>query len=179
MSSEVKRYHPALITLHWLLALAILGMYVFGSFVLDNMHNTEPGKPGLLSLHLIIGIAILALTVVRLIIRVRAPRPAPLPTNKPAANKLATGLQHLMYTLTVLIVLSGLTLAFSAHLFSILYGHTGTLPKDFENFTAHDIHGLLVNGLLAVVALHVAAALQHQFILKDNILSRISLLARD
>ena len=178
MLSEVKRYHPALITLHWLLALAILGMYVFGSFVLDDMHNTEPDKPGLLSLHLIIGIAILVLTVVRLVIRVRAPRPAPVP-GSPAALKVATGLQHLMYTLTVLIVISGLVLAFSANLFSILFGHVGSLPKNFENFTSHDIHGLLVNGLLAVVALHIAAALQHQFILKDNIFSRMSLFSRD
>ena len=178
MSSEVKRYHPALIALHWLLAVAILGMYVFGSFVLDDMHNTEPGKPGLLSLHLIVGVAILALTVVRLIVRVRMPRPAPVPGSR-GAQKVATGLQHLMYTLTVLIVVSGLALAFSANLFSILYGHSGTLPKDFEGFTSHDIHGWLVNGLLVVVALHVAAALQHQFLLKDNILSRISLFAKD
>ena len=95
------------------------------------------------------------------------------------ADLVATGLQHLMYTLTVLIVVSGLVLAFSAHLFTILYGHTGTLPKDFEDFTSHDIHGWLVNGLLVVVGLHVAAALQHQFILKDSIMSRISLFARD
>jgi cytochrome b561 len=178
MSSEVKRYHPALITLHWLLAVAILGMYAFGSFVLDDMHNSAPGKPTLLSLHLVIGVAILLLTVVRLIIRVRAPRPAPVPGSR-GAQKVATGLQHLMYTLTVLIVVSGLVLAFSAHLFTILYGHTGTLPKDFEDFTSHDIHGWLVNGLLVVVGLHVAAALQHQFILKDGIMSRISLFARD
>jgi cytochrome b561 len=178
MSSEVKRYHPALIALHWLLAVAILGMYAFGSFVLDDMRNTEPGKPGLLSLHLIIGVAILLLTVVRLIVRVRKPRPAPVPGSR-GAQKVATGLQHLMYTLTVLIVVSGLVLAFSAHLFAILYGHSGTLPKDFEDFTSHDIHGWLVNGLLVVVALHVAAALQHQFLLKDNIMSRMSLFARD
>lgn len=178
MSSEVKRYHPALITLHWLLAVAILGMYVFGSFVLDDMHNTAPDKPTLLSLHLIVGIAILVLTVVRLIVRVRMPRPDPVPGSR-GAQKVATALQHTTYTLTVLIVVSGLVLAFSANLFSILFGHVGTLPKDFEDFTSHDIHGWLVNGLLAVVALHVAAALQHQFILKDNILSRMSLRSRD
>lgn len=178
MSTEIKRYHPVLISLHWLLAVAILGMYVFGSFVLDDMENSAPGKAGLLSLHLIVGVAILALTVVRLIVRVRTPRPAPMPGSR-GAQKVATGLQHLMYTLTVLIVLSGLALAFAAHLFAILYGHSGTLPKDFEDFTAHDVHGWLVDGLLVVVALHVAAALQHQFILKDNIMSRIALLAKD
>jgi len=178
MSSEVKRYHPVLITLHWLLAVAILGMYAFGSFVLDDMHNSAPGKPGLLSLHLIVGVAILVLTVVRLIVRVRTPRPDPVPGSR-SAQKAATALQHSMYTLTVLIVVSGLTLALSAHLFSILYGHSGTLPKDFEDFTSHDIHGWLVNGLLIVVALHVAAALKHQFKLKNNIMSRMSLFAKD
>lgn len=48
MSTEIKRYHPVLISLHWLLAAAILGMYVFGSFVLDDMENSAPGKVGLL-----------------------------------------------------------------------------------------------------------------------------------
>lgn len=179
MSVEVKRYHPALIALHWLLAIAILGMYALGSFVLDEMENSEPGKSGLLSLHLIVGITILALTVIRLVVRVRTPRPAPLVTGKPLADKLGVGVQHLMYTLTVLIVLSGLALAFSADLFSILYGHVGSLPKDFEDFTAHDVHGLLANGLMAVLALHVAGALQHQFVLKDGIFSRISLFSKD
>ncbi|MBI1174467.1 MAG: cytochrome b [Sideroxydans sp.] len=179
MSSDVKRYHSALIGLHWFLALAILGMYVFGSFVLDDMHNDAPGKPALLGWHLIVGVAILLLTVLRLVVRVRTPRPAPLVTGKTVADKLAVGMQHLMYTLTVLIVLSGLALAYSADLFSILFGHVGSLPKDFEDYAAHDVHGLLVNALLVVVALHVAAALQHQFILKDGIFSRMSFLSRD
>src|SRR5512135_2071606 len=48
MSVEVKRYHPALITLHWLLAVAILLAVGFGSFVLDGMANDNIHKPGLL-----------------------------------------------------------------------------------------------------------------------------------
>ena len=178
MSFEVKRYHPALITLHWLLAIAILGMYVFGSFVLDDMDNTDLSLPGLLSLHLIIGVAILVLTVVRLTIRVRMPRPDLVPGSR-GAQKVATALQHSMYTLTVLIVLSGLALAYFAHLFGVLYGHTGTLPKDFDDFTSHDIHGWLADGLMVVVGLHVAAALQHQFLLKDGIMSRMSLFVKN
>lgn len=178
MSVAPKRYHPALISLHWLLAIAIIGMYAFGSFVLDEMENAAPGKADLLSLHLIGGIVILVLTVVRLIVRVSKPRPAPVAGSR-GAQMVATGIQHLSYTLTVLIVFSGIALAFSADLFAILFQHVGSLPKDFEDYTAHDVHGLLANGLMVVVGLHVAGALQHQFLLKDGIMARLSPFAKD
>ena len=38
---------------------------------------------------------------------------------------------------------------------------------------AHQAHHLLANGLLALVILHTAAALRHQFIFKDNLISRM------
>ncbi len=96
-------------------------------------------------------------------------------TGKPLVDKLATGVHHLLYTLTVLVIVAGLVLAFSADLFGMLFLHTGTLPKDFEDFSSHDIHGYLANGLIAVVGLYLAGALYHQFILKDKILARMSL----
>ncbi|MBI3902350.1 MAG: cytochrome b [Nitrosomonadales bacterium] len=172
---EVKRYHPVLISLHWLLAIVILGLFFLGLFVLDEMKSTDPQKAGLLVLHIIGGIAVLVLTVVRLIVRMRTPRPAPIVTGKPLADKLAVGIHHLLYTLTILAALVGLVLTYSADLFSILFAHTGKLPEDFEDYLSHEAHGLLANGLIAIIALHIAGALQHQFILKDNIMSRISL----
>lgn len=178
MSAGVTRYHPALIVLHWLLALAIVLVFAFGSFVLDDMDNANVRKPDLLKLHLTFGILILAFTFLRLAVRVRTAKPAPLSSGKPLMDKVAVGIHHLLYTLTVLTALAGLALAYSAGLFGVLYQHAGSLPKDFENFTAHGIHGLLAIALLGVAGLHVAGALQHQFILKDGILSRISLRGR-
>lgn len=175
MPAEATRYHPALVILHWLLALAIVLAFAFGSFVLDDMENTDAHKPGLLKLHLVLGLLILALTFVRLAVRARSAKPAPLKSGKPAMDKLAVGIHHLLYTLTVLTALGGLALAYSADLFGVLYQHTGSLPKDFEDYTAHEIHGLLAIALLGAAGLHIAGALQHQFILKDGILSRISL----
>ncbi len=172
---EVLRYHPALAFLHWLLAVAILSMFALGFFVLDEMKSTDPEKVGLSILHVIGGITVLVLTFARLFIRVRKPRPAPVSTGKPMADKLATGVHHLLYTLTVLVVVAGLALAYSADLFSILFLHTGTLPKDYEDFTSHDVHGLLANSLMVVIGLHFAAALYHQYILKDDLFARMSL----
>lgn len=174
MSVEVKRYHPALIILHWLLAVAILGAIFYGGVILGDVENSDPHKIGMLKLHAGLGLLILALTVVRLIVRVSTPKPAKLVTGKPLVDKMAIGIQHLMYTLTVLVVVAGLALAFSTKLFRVLIAHTGNLPKDFDDFAAHGVHSALAYALLAVIAIHVAAALQHQFILKDGILSRIS-----
>lgn len=175
MSVEVKRYHPALIALHWLLALAILLAVVFGGFVLDGMENVNAHKPGLLRMHVTLGLLILVFTVVRLVLRASTAKPVPLVSGKPAMDKLAVGIHHLLYALTVVVALAGVALAYSAGLFGFLYQHTGSLPKDFEDFAAHGVHGLAAYALLGVALLHAAGALQHQFILKDGILARMSL----
>src|SRR5512140_1788372 len=127
MSVEVKRYHSALIALHWLLAVAILLAIVFGGFVLDSMANDNIHKPGLLRMHVTLGLLILAFTAVRLVVRARTPKPAPLATGKPLMDKLAVGIHHLLYTLTALAALAGVALAYSAGLFGTLYQHVGNL----------------------------------------------------
>ncbi len=175
MPAEVKRYHPALIVLHWLLALAIVLAFAFGAFVLDGMDNTHARKPDLLKMHIALGILILAFTLVRLAVRARSAKPAPLASGKPLMDKVAVGVQHLLYSLTVLTALGGLALTYSADLFGVLFRHAGSLPQDFENFTAHEIHGVLALALLGVTGLHMIGALQHQLILKDGIFSRMSL----
>lgn len=179
MSAEVKRYHPLLISLHWLLAIAILLAIVLGGLVLDDMASDNIHKPGLLRMHLTLGSLILLFTVVRLAVRAGTAKPAPLDADNPLARKITIGTQHLMYTLTVLGALSGLMLAFKADLFAVLYSNVRALPKSFEDYAAHGAHGVLVYALLGVVGLHLAAALKHQFVLKDNIFSRISLIKKD
>ena len=39
-----SRYHPLLVTLHWLLALLILAALAVGFFLLASMDNSEPRK---------------------------------------------------------------------------------------------------------------------------------------
>lgn len=175
MSAEVKRYHPALVILHWLLAIAILGELFYGGVILGDVENSDPQKVGLLQGHVVLGLLILALIIVRLIVRATTPKPAPLVTDKPLMDKVAVGVHHLLYTLTVLVVAAGLVLAFSTHLFRVLFAHTGSLPKEFDDYIAHDVHSALAYTLLAFIALHLAGALHHQFIRKDGILARMSL----
>lgn len=173
--SEVTRYHPALIALHWIMALAILISLGMGMFVLDGMEAEDPAKIGLLQAHLIMGASLLVLAVVRLVVRIKFPKPAKVVTGNPTRDKVGTGVHHLLYSLMILVPLSGLALAISADLGNILFAHVGKLPKDFEDFTAHEIHGLLTNVMLIVIGLHVAASMYHQFVLKNGLFSRMSM----
>ncbi len=175
MPADVERYHPALVILHWLLALAILLAIGFGGVVLDGMPNDNVHKPGLLRMHVVLGGLILLFTIVRLAVRARTRRPAALATGNRLMDKLGTGVQHLMYLLTILVALAGLTLAFSANLFAFLYQHVGALPESFDKYPAHTVHALLAYALLAAAGLHVAGALKHQLVLKNGILSRMAL----
>lgn len=173
--SELKRYSTTMIILHWILAIFILGAVFMGAFVLDEMESTNPQKISLLLTHMIVGVGILFLTLVRLIVRIKTPLPAPVEGKNKWMNKLATGLHHLLYLLTITTALAGMTLALSAKLNEIVFQHIGTLPVDFEDFIAHEIHGIFAQLLLLTILLHVAAALYHQFILKDGLMSRMSL----
>lgn len=173
--SDVKRYHPTLVVLHWLLAIAIAAAFVMGAFVLDHMKNDVPEKMQLLQMHVIGGISILVLTIIRLIVRIKTAKPAPVVTDNPKMDKIGSGVQHLLYLMTFLAVFSGMALAIKADLLNILFKHVGTLPADFEGIAAHGVHALMAAGLILLTLVHVAGALKHHFVLKNGMLSRMSL----
>jgi cytochrome b561 len=173
--SEIKQYHPVLVILHWLLAFAIFAIFFMGAFVLDEMKNDMPEKIQLLQLHVIGGASILILTLLRLIVRVKTATPAPVVTDSTKMDKLGKLVRQTLYLLTVLAALSGMALAIKADLLAILFRHAGSLPADFEGYAAHEVHALLAAALIFLSLAHVAAALKHQLILKNGILSRMSL----
>lgn len=172
--SEMKRYSTLMVFLHWTLAILILGAVFMGAIVLDEMASDHPQKMLLLKTHIIVGVGILLFTLLRLYVRFATQQPAPLVSRNRLQDKISIGVHHLLYLLTILTVLSGVTLAISANLGEVLFSHVGSLPQDFEDFVAHEVHDVFAMLLLATIALHFAAALYHQFILKDGLLARMS-----
>lgn len=172
--SEVKRYHPTLIALHWLLAIAIIGVFAMGAFVLDGMKNDVPEKIQLLQMHVLGGASIMILTILRLVVRMNTAKPAPVVTDNPKMDKIGTTVQNSLYLLTLLAAMSGMALAIKADLLNVLFRHVGSLPADFGGFVAHEIHAVMAISLIALTLVHVAGALKHQIVLKNNILDRMS-----
>jgi cytochrome b561 len=72
-----KRYHPAMVVLHWIIVLLIIAAALLAMGGGEGRRSggvTIAGLP-ILSVHMILGITVLVLLVVRLVIRWRTQRP--------------------------------------------------------------------------------------------------------
>ena len=165
---QAFRYAKSQIVIHWLAAALILFLLVSGTFVLAELPNT-PAKIGNLRIHMILGALAGLLVITRIVLRRRLPAP-------PAAmGEWAARAGHLALTLVVLLLaFSGTMLALQSGTFDAVFG-AGSLPADFKEFTPRQIHGLASRLTMGLIALHVLAALYHQFIVKDGLLARMGL----
>lgn len=172
--APVARYHPALVILHWVLALMLLLALVMGTFVLAEMPNDASDKIGSLRGHMILGSAIGALMLARLIVRSRTRRPPAASTGNAALDRLG-GLAHAsLYVLVFVMAASGLATALWAGLPQIVFGNATTpLPESFFIYPSRYVHGWVATALFVVIGLHLVGALFHQFRLKDRLLSRM------
>jgi cytochrome b561 len=168
-----KRYHKALVVLHWLLALLLVFALAMGTFVLTALPNTSPDKFGALQGHMIGGALILALTVLRLVVRLRTARPAPATTGNAWLDRLAPLTHWVLYGLVLVMAGSGIAMSAQANLPAIVFGGAGRLPESFGEFMPRAVHGVAATLLMLAIGLHVAAAVYHQFVRRDRLLSRM------
>lgn len=170
---RVIRYQPLLVVMHWLLALMIPVALAGGALVLVRIPNTDPMKVEALGQHMAGGLLLLVLMLVRLIVRVRTTHPARASTGSSALDRTAWLSHRLFYVLILGQAGSGLLLALQAGLPSIVFGGQGALPADFWVFPVRSVHYVISRLLMMLIALHVAAALYHTFILRDGLLRRM------
>lgn len=170
---RVSKYHPLLVALHWLLAVLLTVALAGGALVLVKIPNTDPAKVQALAQHLAGGILLLVLMLIRLVVRVRTTHPARASTGNPGLDRVAWLSHRLLYVLLLCQAGSGLTLAFQSGLLGIVLGGHGALPPDFWVFPMRSVHYAISRLLMAAIALHVAAALYHTFILRDGLLRRM------
>ena len=170
---QPKRYHPALVTLHWLLALMLIVALAMGTFALKTVPNSSPDKIGALQGHMIAGGLILLLTLARLVIRLKTDHPAPASTGNALLDRLAPATHWALYLLVFLMAGSGIAMSVLAGLPGIVFGGVGSLPVNFDALPPRAVHGIVAKLLMLAFALHIAAALFHQFVRRDGLLSRM------
>lgn len=173
------RYTTLAITLHWVLALALVGLFVMGNYMSDLPFS--PQRLKLYNWHKWAGVTILALSLLRLLWRATH-RPPALPESiegaMPAWQLRAYHATHtLMYALFFAVPLMGWAYSSAAGFPIVAFG---VLPlPDFVPAskelaeTLKPLHGFLAWLLALLAALHVAAALKHHFIDKDGLLQRM------
>jgi len=169
----VSRYHPALVVLHWALALLIIAALALGALVMVKIPNTDPMKFEALRSHMSGGMAILALMLVRLAIRSRSAHPAPASAGHPLLDRLAWASHRMFYGTVFLMAVSGIIMALQTGLFdSVFFGH-GDLPADFWAYRIRGVHYTVSRVLMALIAIHIVAAFYHALVLRDGLLKRM------
>jgi cytochrome b561 len=171
---KVSRYHPLLVTLHWLLAALIIAALALGALVMAKIPNTDPMKLEALRSHIAGGSLIVSLMLVRLLVRVRSAHPDTASTGHPLLDKVAWASHRLFYVLVIGMAASGLSLAWQAGLFDIVFGGRGSLPADLWVYPFRSLHYVISRLLMALIALHIIGALFHTFVLKDGLLRRMA-----
>jgi cytochrome b561 len=166
---RLLRYNNGAVLLHWLTALIVVAQVIVG-FTFAGMER-GPARGDLFTVHKTIGATILILALVRLGWRLAHP-PPPFPTELPRWERIASVWTHrAFYVLLILLPLTGL-MAVSGG--ASAEGKTSTallggipLPlipgvSDDAGEAIGGIHELLVFVTLALLVLHIAAALKHQ-----------------
>jgi len=198
-----KRYHPLVVTLHWLVAILIFATFLLAhggedgrerfrpqqgqgqqqpgnvpppSFQPDNNGSSQPNPFSTIGLHMILGVSVILVLLIRLIARWRTQLPEWATTGNPLLDKVGNWTHFGLYLLGFLMPITGIILAVQrgqlARTFGIGAVAAGNTFRRGQ-FSLGMFHGLVWTLLLLLIALHVGAALYHQFIKKDNLLARM------
>ena len=168
------RYHPLLVALHWFLGAFLLLDLFLGTFVLKAIPNASPDKLEALRAHMSGGLVILVLMGIRLTVRRSSVKPPAATAGHPLLDAIAH-LSHIaLYALVFLMVATGLATALISDAFAVVFLHYGQpLPATFNDLPTRILHGYFAKALIALIALHVGAALYHQFVRGDRLLRRM------
>jgi cytochrome b561 len=179
--ADARRYNTVAMTLHWLIAI-LIAANIGLAWYFNTLHGSS--KLDLIQIHKPIGITVLVLSVVRLAWRFISP-PPPLPTSLPRWERMAAYTVYgLFYVVMIGMPLTGWAMVSASKLIAVYpisffnlfhwpaIGPLTTLPGP-QMHQAHHLfetaHGLGANLAYALIVLHVAAALRHQFVKRDEV----------
>ena len=196
MDYSATGYTKTAKVLHWLIAIAIFGMFALGWFMSDlpkeapkqiaydlfnlgvytwNLSEEISPRTFYFNLHKSIGVTIFALILIRILWRITHRPPALLASYKAWERKLASNAHHLLYLLMVALPISGIVMATYSKYGIKWFGvpfikglDNNPMRELFKE--VHEIIGVII---LLVIIVHIIGALKHKFIDKDDTLKRM------
>lgn len=156
--TEKTAYSRMQIALHWAIA-ALIGVNYFVSEGMEEVFDAN--MEGQVSstttsvVHVYVGVAVIALVVLRLILRLVQGVPAAVDSGKPLMDMAAKAVHAALYLLMLAVPVLGAVSWFG--------GIDATAG----------LHVLAMNVMMIIVLVHAAAAIFHQFVLRDGVLMRM------
>lgn len=187
--ARLEVYSPTARFFHWLVVALVLVQVPVGAYmayrgnempfkndkgeiehgVWDALTNT------LYSSHKVLGLTILAVVLARLFYRLSHGAPADEPTILPW-QKIASHVSHwALYVLLIVVpVLGYIGISYypALEVFGVKLPAVTPANEDTAK-TVFEVHGFLAWTIVAIASVHIAAALYHHFIRKDNVLRRM------
>lgn len=171
---ERRRYSALSIVLHWTIAALILTQFCLGWYMNEVLPDHSPAQDRVQDIHVEIGLTVLILVLVRIVSRLAIPVPKLPPEFPRWESALARTVHVLFYVLMLVMPLSGwlLMTVRQEHIefwglrwpyLPGLEGVTGKAHRDFARAAKHWHIFTQVWIAWAMIALHVAGALKHQF----------------
>lgn len=198
MNNTVQRYTKTAIVLHWLIGLLIIAMLALGlwmhelpkeapktaTFDLFNwglytvtMPEPVSVRTFYFNLHKSIGITVMVLILLRIFWRLTHVAPAFPDTMKGWEKKLADLGHKALYLMMVVLPLSGFIMSVYSKWGILWFGMP--LVKGLDNPALRDffkeVHEISAWVIIVLIVLHVAAALKHKVIDRDDVMKRMSL----
>jgi len=181
-------YTHVAVFIHWVTALLIIGLLAIGKFM-TGLDEADTLRFTLTQWHKTFGILVLLLSCLRILWRLTHRAPAH-PVHAPVWEKFCASISHFaFYVLILFLPLSGWamasvsTLDIDTLLFNrILWPHlpliewlslNDTAARELWEHRFHHAHHVAGSVLIVLLLVHIAAALKHQFIDKDDVLRRM------
>ncbi|MFS2224042.1 cytochrome b [Pantoea sp. B65] len=176
LTNTPTRFGYLSITLHWLVALAVYGMFALGLWMVtlgyyDNWYHQAP------ELHKSIGMVLFAVMILRLIWRFVSPPPKPLSSYSRLVRISAIAAHLLLYLLLFAILFTGYLISTAEgkpiDVFGLISVPATLAASGGQADLAGDIHLYLAWSVVIISLLHGLAALKHHFIDRDITLKRM------
>jgi cytochrome b561 len=171
-----ESYGLVAIALHWLVALAVLGLFGLGLWM-TGLDYYDPWYGRAPELHKSIGVLLCAVMVLRLGWRIANPRPQPEPTLTPfelAASRLT---HALLYGLLFAAMAAGYLISTAdgrpLEVFGLVSIPATLVGLPDQADLAGDIHLALAIAVIGLAGVHALGALKHHFIDRDRTLLRM------
>lgn len=190
MTAERSSYSRAAITLHWLIALLLIGNFVGGVFMGDLLApSATPEQKQLgfkiIQFHKSMGLTILLLSLLRLATRLVSGTP-PLPSHMTSVERLLARATHWgFYAVMILVPITGWVMVSASPLGfpTIWFGlfewpHLPIETSKATSSAASEVHEIIAFAGAGLFLLHVAAALKHHYMDRDDVLTRMLPLVR-
>lgn len=190
---DAQPYGKVAVALHWIMAV-LIGFNIWAGLAITEFRPA--GAPIgareklILNLHVVVGFAVLLLAVARLAWRLSHKAPPP-PPGRPLIAALARASHGLLYGAMILVPAAGvLVLAVSLGLVPLSAFPDVAYPiAQTEAFSglagaslrmrevvamSIDLHKWLAFGMIGLLLVHIAAALLHHFVFRDDVLRRMA-----